>query len=288
MEPQALFTSKRFQIDSPVTAYCGDKTCQYALTRLLSRCDHTDDTVMQEVVGLLSTASTSCDNATVASPPPPPPGARTYSVVVMMHSGDEMDQSSVRDVMVTMLGCQEEDIRGFKPTGVKGTYSFVLVTYVLNKDTINSLLEPVGDVAVTTMYGSDMSSEEMGDGGPARSASGQGPNPADPGFNFFLMFGMFAVLAHFSFGTSNAQYATLKRSCLTQFEMITSGIGGAHHPTRALISLSCTQCMLMRHTRRLGRRDHRLHPVHPPRLCRAGALVSPVPSEHHAPTPLPI
>ena len=201
MEPQALFTSKRFQMDSPVTAYCGDKTCQYALTRLLSRCDHTDDTVMQEVVGLLSTASTSCDNATVASPPPPPPGARTYSVVVMMHSGDEMDQSSVRDVMVTMLGCQEEDIRGFKPTGVKGTYSFVLVTYVLNKDTINSLLEPVGDVAVTTMYGSDMSSEEMGDGGPARSAPGQGPNPADPGFNFFLMFGISTIgtLAAFAF-----------------------------------------------------------------------------------------
>jgi len=44
--------------------------------------------------------------------------------------------------------------------------------------------------------------------------------------SFSLTFFMFAVLAHFSFGSSRAQYATLKRSFLTQFQMITAGIDG--------------------------------------------------------------
>ena len=43
-------------------------------------------------------------------------------------------------------------------------------------------------------------------------------------FSFFLMFSMFAVLANFMFGTSQASYATLYSSALTQFKMITAGI----------------------------------------------------------------
>eukprot|EP00966_Prymnesium_polylepis_P314001 7255994-Prymnesium_polylepis.1 len=45
--------------------------------------------------------------------------------------------------------------------------------------------------------------------------------------SFSLIFFMFAVLAHFQYGTSSAEYATLKRSFLTQFQMIPAGVEGA-------------------------------------------------------------
>ena len=43
---------------------------------------------------------------------------------------------------------------------------------------------------------------------------------------FFGRFMMFALLAHSSFGTSSVEYATMMRSCMTQFQMITAGIDG--------------------------------------------------------------
>lgn len=53
---------------------------------------------------------------------------------------------------------------------------------------------------------------------------------SDEVFHFFLSFSlifiMFAVVAHFQFGASNSEFATLKRSFLSQFQMITAGIEG--------------------------------------------------------------
>jgi hypothetical protein len=206
MEPQALFTSTHHVVKSPFDTYCEDPTCRYGLTRLVQRCHGTRDTVMQEVVGLLSTKSATCQNVTEA-PPPPPPGSRTYQVTIMMRSGGDLDTKAVMDVIVTMLGCQESDIRDFKPTGVAGAYSFDLVTYSMHKADIDTLLEPVGDVAITTTYGYDMTDEGMGDDYNGRDDP-QGSNPNSPPSDgddrtsfLFLMFGFSTIgtLAALSF-----------------------------------------------------------------------------------------
>ena len=161
-EPQALFsagkpTSSRYSRHSavlPLDTYCADATCRYALMRLKDQCTDTRDPVMQELVGLISAAPVSCANVSQA-PPPPPPGSHTYHVTVTLNTGDSMEPKAVTDVVATMLGCPEQAIQDLQPTGVEGTYSFVLVSANLHKTDIDRLLEPVGTVTTT----SDMQDE---------------------------------------------------------------------------------------------------------------------------------
>jgi hypothetical protein len=42
--------------------------------------------------------------------------------------------------------------------------------------------------------------------------------------SFFMMFLMFAMLAHATFGARMADFSTLGDSCTTQFQLITAGI----------------------------------------------------------------
>ena len=201
MEPQALFKSSHYEIRSPFTEYCEDATCQYGLARLVDRCHDTQDTVMREVVALQSSPS-SCNNLTRA-PPPPPPGSRTYQVTIMMRSGRELDAPAVEDVIVTLLGCRESDIHGFSPSSAVGTYRFDLVTFSLHKADIEMLLDPIGDVAITTTFGYDMTDDGPGDNYNANSnARGATAPPGNLDSSFlFLMLGFSTIgtLAALSF-----------------------------------------------------------------------------------------
>lgn len=186
MELQSLFSSRYSPIDSPMDLYCADDTCRFTLNKLVSNCATTQDTVMQEVVGMVSGDrlhhERKCGNVTEA-PPPPPPGARTYEITVMIPYAAGMDTRAVMQVVMTLLGCEEKDIQDFKPTGVPGTYSFNLVTYTLHKSQIQTDLTPLGDVDITTTYGYDMTDEGPADGdGEAKDASPdpQALNPQAP------------------------------------------------------------------------------------------------------------
>lgn len=193
IEPQALFKSSHYTVQSPFTEYCDDPTCQYGLSRLVDRCKETDDTVMQEVVALASSPS-GCKNLTQT--PPPQPGSRTYSVVIVMRSGDDLDGPAVIDVIVTMLGCRETDIHNFRSTDVAGTYSFVLNTYTLHKVDIYALLEPIGDVAITTSYRYDMTDEGPADDydDPKDKTGAQGSPAHSPSYSVLgLMFGFSTI-----------------------------------------------------------------------------------------------
>ena len=191
MEPQALFLSTHYHsVSDPMELYCSDDTCNLMLNKLVGGCKDTEDTVMQEVVGLVGSDRLKCDNVTRA-PPPPPPGARTYEITVMLHASADMNTQAVMQVVMTLLSCEEKDIQDFKPTGVAGTYSFTLVTYSLHKATIQTDLSPIGDVDITTIYGYDMTDEGPADGD---IEDKDGPDPAvlNPNTDYNSLLIMFA------------------------------------------------------------------------------------------------
>ncbi len=202
MESQAIFMSSRFDVSSPFSEYCDDETCQYGLSRMVDRCQDTHDTVMREVVGLAS-APQSCKNLTRV-PPPPPPGSRTYEVTIMLRTGNDLDVPAVKDIVMTLLGCRESDIHGFRATTVAGTYSFTLNTFSLHKDDIDALLAPIGDVAITTNYGYDKTDEGPGENYDADDGADRtdpAPSPKVDSSFLFLMFGFSTIgtLAALSF-----------------------------------------------------------------------------------------